>query len=270
MSQHRTKRRLTAPDIAKLKGETPIVSLTAYTAPIAAIVDKHCDFILVGDSLGMTVYGMPSTVGVTMEMMIAHGEAVVRSSERALVVIDMPFGSYEESPNQAFRNASRILKETGCGAVKLEGGAHMAETVAFLTARGVPVLGHIGLTPQAVHALGGYKVQGRASDAERLMADAHAISDAGAFGIVIEKSAEPISREITAAVPAPTIGIGASPACDGQILVVDDILGLFPDFRPKFAKVYAELAEAADVAIGAYAGEVRSRAFPEAKHTFKG
>lgn len=269
MSKQVVIRRKTAPAIAAMKGETPIASLTAYTAPMARIVDRHCDFILVGDSVGMTVYGMSSTVGVTLEMMIAHGRAVVANSEQALVVVDMPFGSYEESPEQAFRNAARIMAETGCGAVKLEGGAQMAETTAFLTARGVPVLGHIGLTPQSVNALGGYKVQGRGDDAARLMADAEALSDAGAFGVVIEKSTESIARSITAAVPAVTIGIGASPACDGQILVVDDILGVFPDFRPKFAKVYAELGEAADEAVAAYAREVRARTFPDASHTFK-
>ena len=269
MSQHAPTRRLTAPDIKGMKGGDPIASLTAYTAPIARIVDRHCDFILVGDSLGMTVYGLPSTVGVTLEMMIAHGQAVVRHSERALVVVDLPFGAYEESPEQAFRSAAHVMKETGCGAIKLEGGAHMAETVAVLAARGVPVLAHVGLTPQSVNALGGYKVQGRKADADRLLADAKALSEAGAWGVVIEKSTESIARRITEAVDAVTIGIGASPACDGQILVVDDILGLFPDFRPKFAKVYAELAETADRAIADYAREVRARAFPEARHTFK-
>ena len=269
MSIHASIRRRTAPDIRAMKGKAPIVSLTAYTAPLAAIVDRHCDFILVGDSLGMTIYGMASTVGVTMDMMIAHGRAVVSRSAAALVVVDMPFGSYEESPAQAFRNAARLMAETGCGAVKLEGGAHIAPTVAFLQARGVPVLAHIGVTPQAVNALGGYKVQGRGDDASRLMADAQALADAGAFGIVIEKTTEAAARAITAAVPAVTIGIGASPACDGHILVVDDILGMFPDFRPKFAKVYAELAASADAAVAAYADDVRSRAFPGPEHTFK-
>ncbi len=269
MSQHTPQRRKTAPDIAAMKGGTPIASLTAYTAPIARIVDRHCDFILVGDSLGMAVYGMPSTVGVTLEMMIAHGRAVVANSQAALVVVDLPFASYEASPAQAFEAAARVMAETGCGAIKLEGGDHMAETVAFLTARGVPVLGHVGLTPQSVNALGGYKVQGRGDARARLLADAQALSDAGAFGVVIEKSTESVARAVTEAISAVTIGIGASPACDGQILVVDDMLGLFPDFRPKFAKVYAELAEAADAAVAAYAADVRSRAFPEARHTFK-
>ncbi len=269
MSQHKTIRRKTAPDILAAKGGEAIPCLTAYTAPIAAMVDRHCDLILVGDSLGMTVYGLPSTVGVTLDMMIAHGRAVVTHSERALVVVDMPFGAYEESREQAMRNAARVMAETGCGAIKLEGGAHMAETVDFLVRRGVPVLGHIGLTPQSVNALGGYKVQGRGADADRLMADAKALSDAGCFGVVIEKTTASIAAKITTEIAAVTIGIGGSPACDGQILVVDDILGMFPDFRPKFAKVYAELGEAADKAIGAYADEVRARTFPAPVHTFK-
>jgi len=269
MSQHIQSRQQTAPGVKAMKGGDPIASLTAYTAPMAEIVDRHCDFILVGDSLGMTIYGMASTVGVTLEMMIAHGRAVASRAKRALVVVDMPFGSYEESPAQAFRNAARIMAETSCGAVKLEGGSPMAETTAFLVARGIPVLAHIGLTPQSVNALGGYKAQGRGDDAARLLADARAQSDAGAFGVVIEKSTETVAREITAAIPAVTIGIGASPACDGQILVVDDILGMFPDFRPKFAKVYAELAAEADKAIAAYAADVRARTFPAAEHTFK-
>lgn len=269
MSKHVSGRRRTAPDIMAMKNDRPIASLTAYTAPVAAMVDRHCDFILVGDSLGMTVYGLPSTVGVTLDMMIAHGKAVTAHSAEALVVIDMPFGSYEESPETAFRNAARIMAETGCGAVKLEGGAHMAPTAAFLVERGVPVLAHVGLTPQSVNALGGYKVQGRGDDADRLLADAKALSDAGAFGVVIEKSTDSVARAITAAISAVTIGIGASPACDGQILVVDDILGMFPDFRPKFAKVYAELGAAAEDAIAQYAADVRAGAFPTAAHTFK-
>lgn len=269
MSKHVSGRRRTAPDILAMKGGAPIASLTAYTAPIAAMVDRHCDFILVGDSLGMTIYGLPSTVPVTLEMMIQHGKAVVDASAEALVVVDLPFGSYEASPEAAFKTSARVMAETGCGAVKLEGGAHMAETVAFLTARGIPVLAHIGLTPQSVNALGGYKVQGRGDDAGRLMTDARALSEAGAFGVVIEKSTEAVARAITADIPAVTIGIGASPACDGQILVVDDILGIFPDFRPKFAKVYAELGQAAETAIAAYAKDVRDGAFPAAEHTFK-
>lgn len=263
--------RITAPAIKARKGGEPIACLTAYTTPIARLVDEHCDLILVGDSLGMVVYGLPSTIGVTMEMMIAHGQATMRGAHRACVVVDMPFGSYEESPEQAMRNAARIMIETGCQAVKLEGGETMAPTIRFLTERSVPVMAHIGLRPQAVNTFGGYKVQGR-GDASRaqLLADAKAISDAGAFSVVIEKTAEDISREITETIPIPTIGIGASLACDGQILVVDDILGMFTDFRPKFAKPYAELAEAAGEAIRNYADEVRTRRFPGPEHVFGG
>lgn len=260
--------RLTPPDLKARKGGVPIVSLTAYTTPFARIADPHCDFLLVGDSVGMVLHGLPSTLGVTMEMMILHGRAVMRGAERAMVVIDMPFGSYEQSPAQAFQNAARLLAETGAAAVKLEGGQHMAETIAFLSARGVPVMGHVGLTPQAVNALGGYRVQGRAEDAARVRADAQAVSDAGAFAIVLEKLPERLAAQITAEVAAPTIGIGASAACDGQVLVSDDMLGLFTDFRPKFVKRYGELGVAADAAVASYAAEVRSRAFPAAEHVF--
>jgi len=222
----------------------------------------------VGDSLGMVIYGMPSTLGVTMEMMILHGRAVVRGAQKAMPVIDMPFGSYEEGPAQAFRNAARLMAETGAPAVKLEGGQHMAETIAFLTARGVPVMAHVGLTPQAVNTLGGYKVVGRAEEAEKVMADARAVEEAGAFSVVLEKVPEGLAARITQALSIPTIGIGAGVRCDGQVLVVDDMLGLFTDFRPKFVKRYAELGKAADEAIAAYAAEVRSRAFPAAEHSF--
>ncbi|MEL7303818.1 MAG: 3-methyl-2-oxobutanoate hydroxymethyltransferase, partial [Pseudomonadota bacterium] len=221
------KRRLTAVDIGARKGGAPIVSLTSYHAHTAAIADDHCDFLLVGDSLGMVMHGLETTVGVTLEMMALHGRAVVRGSQRALIVVDMPFGTYEGSPEQAHRNAVRLMQETGCGAVKLEGGAHMAETIAFLTARGIPVMGHVGLTPQAINTLGGFKTQGRTRDAwAPIKADARAVSEAGAFAIVLEAMAEPLAREITAEVAAPTIGIGASAACDGQILVMEDMLGL--------------------------------------------
>lgn len=261
--------RITAPAIRARKGGEPIACLTAYTTPIARLVDEHCELILVGDSLGMVVYGLPSTVGVTMEMMIAHGKATMRGSSRACVVVDMPFGSYEEGPDQAMRNAARLMMETGCQALKLEGGEPMAPTIRFLTERGVPVMAHIGLRPQAVNTFGGYKVQGR-DDASRaqVLADAKAVSDAGSFSVVIEKTAEDISREITDAIPIPTIGIGASMACDGQILVVDDILGMFTDFRPKFAKPYAELGVAAGEAVKAYADDVRARRFPGEEHVF--
>jgi 3-methyl-2-oxobutanoate hydroxymethyltransferase len=256
------------PDIKARKGGEPLVVLTAYTTPMARLVDPHCDIALVGDSLGMVLHGLPSTVGVTMEMMILHGRAVVRGLQKAMPVIDMPFGSYEESPQQAFRNAARLIAETGAPAVKLEGGETMAETIAFLTARGVPVMAHVGLTPQSVNTLGGYKVVGRAEEAEKVMADARACQEAGAFSIVLEKVPMGLAGKITESLSIPTIGIGAGVDCDGQVLVIDDMLGLFTDFRPKFVKRYAELGKTADQAIAAFAAEVRSRAFPAAEHSF--
>ena len=256
------------PDIRARKGDTPLVVLTAYSTPIARLVDAHCDIVLVGDSVGMVIHGLPSTLGVTMEMMILHGRAVVRGAQKAMPVIDMPFGSYEEGREQAFRNAARLMAETGAPAVKLEGGVHMAETIAFLTARGVPVMAHVGLTPQSVNTLGGYKVVGRAEEAEKVMADARAVEEAGAFSVVLEKVPEGLAGRITQVLTIPTIGIGAGVRCDGQVLVVDDMLGLFTDFRPKFVKRYAELGKAADEAIAAYAADVRSRAFPAAEHSF--
>ncbi len=255
-------------DILARKGGVPLVCLTAYTTPIARLVDAHCDIALVGDSVGMVLHGLPSTLGVTMEMMILHGKAVVRGASKAMVVIDMPFGSYEESPEQAFRNCSRMMAETGAVAVKLEGGQHMAETIAFLTARGVPVMAHVGLTPQSVNTLGGYKVQGRDEDAARVMAGAEAVAAAGAFSVVLEKVPEGLAARITQAVAIPTIGIGAGVGCDGQILVVDDMLGIFTAFRPKFVKRFGELGDAADAAIAAYAAEVRARSFPGPEHSF--
>jgi 3-methyl-2-oxobutanoate hydroxymethyltransferase len=268
MSATSISRALTPPDIVARKGGVPIISLTAYTTPIARIVDRHCDLILVGDSVGMVVHGLPSTVGVTLDMMILHGQAVRRGAERALIVVDLPFGSYEESPEQAFRSAARVMAETKCAAVKLEGGETMAETIRFLTRRGIPVMAHVGLTPQAVNTFGGYKVQGRGESAERVMADAKAVAEAGAFSIVLEKITDTLARTITERVSAPTIGIGASAACDGQILVTDDVLGLFDDFRPKFVKRYAEFGRDADAAIAAYAADVRERKFPAAEHVF--
>lgn len=256
------------PDIRARKGGTPLVVLTAYSTPVARLVDAHCDIALVGDSVGMVIHGMPSTLGVTLEMMVLHGRAVVRGCQKAMPVIDMPFGSYEEGPEQAFRNASRLMAETGAPAVKLEGGQHMAETIAFLTARGVPVMAHVGLTPQAVNTLGGYKVVGRDAEAGKVMADAKAVEAAGAFSVVLEKVPEGLAGRITEVLSIPTIGIGAGVNCDGQVLVVDDMLGLFTDFRPKFVKRYAELGKAADEAIAAYAAEVRSRAFPSPEHAF--
>lgn len=242
--------------------------LTAYSTPVARLVDPHCDVVLVGDSVGMVIHGLPSTLGVTMEMMILHGRAVVRGAAQAMPVIDMPFGSYEQSPQQAFANASRLMAETGAPSVKLEGGVHMAETIAFLTARGVPVMAHIGLTPQAVNTLGGYKVVGRGDEAAKIMADAKAVEAAGAFSVVLEKVPAGLAGQITKVLAIPTIGIGAGVDCDGQVLVVDDMLGLFTDFRPKFVKRYAELGVAADQAIAAYAADVRARAFPGPEHTF--
>ena len=256
------------PDIRARKGGTPLVVLTAYSTPVARLVDAHCDIVLVGDSVGMVIHGLPSTLGVTMEMMILHGKAVARGAQKAMPVIDMPFGSYEESPQQAFRNASRLMAETGAPAVKLEGGVHMAETIAFLTARGVPVMAHVGLTPQSVNTLGGYKVVGRDGEAEKVMADAKAVEAAGAFSVVLEKVPEGLAGRITEGLAIPTIGIGAGVDCDGQVLVVDDMLGLFTDFRPKFVKRYAELGKLADEAIAGYAADVRSRAFPAAEHSF--
>ncbi|PSJ58079.1 3-methyl-2-oxobutanoate hydroxymethyltransferase [Kumtagia ephedrae] len=261
-------RALTPPDILARKGGTPLVCLTAYTTPMARMMDRHCDVILVGDSVGMVLHGLPSTLGVTLDMMIMHGKAVRRGIERALMVVDMPFGSYEESPEQAFRNAARLVAETGCAAVKLEGGESMAATIRFLVARGIPVMAHVGLTPQAVNAFGGYKVQGRGADAERILRDAAATAEAGAFSVVLEKVPDALAAEITRKIQIPTIGIGASAACDGQVLVVDDMLGMFTSFRPKFVKRYAELGDAADAAIAAYAGDVRDRRFPAAEHLF--
>lgn len=259
---------LTVPDIAARKGTTPLVCLTAYSAPQAVLVDAHCDVVLVGDSVAMVVHGMPSTIGATLEMMILHGAAVRRGLKRALMVVDMPFGSYEESPDQAFRNSARVMAETGCAAVKIEGGLRMADTIDFLTARGIPVMAHIGLTPQSINTFGGYKLQGKAGDAERIATDADAVTAAGAFAVVLEKITEPLARRITSTVKIPTIGIGASSACDGQILVIDDILGTFAGFFPKFVKRYAELGTKAEAAIASYAADVRERRFPAAEHVY--
>ncbi|OZB12925.1 MAG: 3-methyl-2-oxobutanoate hydroxymethyltransferase [Rhodobacterales bacterium 34-62-10] len=268
MSQSAPVKSLTATAIRARKGAEPLVCLTAYTTPVAKLADEHCDLVLVGDSVGMVLHGLPSTLNVTMEMMIMHGQAVARGLDRALMVIDMPFGSYEESAAQAFRNAARLMAETGAGAVKLEGGQHMAETIRFLVDRGVPVMAHIGLTPQAVNAIGGYKVQGRGEDGKRIREDARAVADAGAFSVVLEKVPAELADQITAEIAIPTVGIGASVRCDGQILVIDDMLGLFDAFKPKFVKSYAHLATDAAGAIQAYAEEVRSRRFPAPEHVF--
>lgn len=272
MSTHAasTTKRLTAPDILASKSQaTPLVVLTAYGADIAALADRHAECIIVGDSLGMVLYGMDSTLGVSLPMMAAHGRAVVNHSSRACIVVDMPFGCYQQSKEQAFESAALLMRETGCQAVKLEGGAVMAETVAFLVARGIPVMGHIGLMPQYIQTLGGFRSQGHSEAAEQaLLADAAAIADAGAFSVVLEGIAEPVARQITATIAVPTIGIGASPACDGQVLVTEDLLGLTPR-QPKFVKKYAELRQVADKALAEYAGEVRKRDFPAAAHCYQ-
>ena len=261
--------RITIRQIAERKGEMPIVALTAYSAPMAQILDGHCDLILVGDSLGMVLYGMPTTLGVTVDMMIQHGLAVMRGSQRACVIVDLPFGSYQRSPEQAFSTAARIMAETGCGGVKLEGGVEMAPTIAFLVARGIPVLAHIGLLPQAVHGQGGFKIQGRAeADAARLRADATAVEQAGAFAVVVEGTVESLAHDVTQSLTVPTIGIGASAQCDGQILVTDDLIGLFTQFRPKFVKRYADIGSIVEGAVASYAADVRGRAFPGPEHVF--
>lgn len=262
MSAQIRDRRVTAPQIFARKGGRAIVSLTAYSALTARLCDPHCDFILVGDSLAMVEHGLESTLGATLEMMILHGASAVRGSSRAMVVVDMPFGSYEASPVQAFENAARILSQTGCSAVKLEGGARMAETIRFLTARGIPVMGHIGLTPQSVMAFGGFKTQGRERAAwDGVIADARAVSEAGAFAVVVEGVVEPLAARITAEISAPTIGIGASSACDGQILVLEDMLG-FNERVPRFVRTFGDLGPAADKAIADYAAAVSERSFP--------
>jgi 3-methyl-2-oxobutanoate hydroxymethyltransferase len=269
MSVSVAEKKRTPAELRTRKGGVPIVCLTAYSAPMARFLDPHADLLLVGDSLGMVVYGLDSTLPVTMEMMLAHGAAVVRGARRACVIVDMPFGSYQETPAQAFRNAARLVAETGCAGIKLEGGEAMADTIRFLVDRGIPVLGHIGLQPQSVNALGGFRAQGRSeAEAAHVMADAQAVADAGAFAMVVEGTAEPVARRLTERVAIPTIGIGASPACDGQILVTEDILGLFEEFRPRFVKRYAELGSAVAAAASAYAEEVRARRFPGPEHTY--
>jgi 3-methyl-2-oxobutanoate hydroxymethyltransferase len=268
MSIHVKRRRLMAPDIAARKGSEPIVALTSYHAHTAAIADQHCDFLLVGDSLGMVMHGFETTVPVPLELMIMHGQAVVRGSKQALVVVDMPFATYEESPQVAFRNAARVMKETDCGAVKLEGGRRMAETIRYLVDRGIPVMAHIGLTPQSVNVLGGFKTQGRSMDQwQAIEEDARMVSEAGAFAVVLEAMAAPLAERITKAIAIPTIGIGASAGCDGQILVMEDMLGLSPNV-PKFVKKFGAIAQAIDGAIAEYAAEVRARTFPAPEHTY--
>lgn len=266
-------KRLTVPKIRahKTGGKTkePLVMLTAYTARQAQLLDAHCDLLLVGDSLGQVIYGLPSTIPVTLEMMSNHAAAVVRGSYHAVVVVDMPFGSYEQSHEKAFENAARLLKESGAAAVKLEGGAQMAETVAFLNERGIPVMGHVGLTPQAVNVLGGYAARGRDdAEARKIVSDARALDEAGAFAIVLEGVVEPIAIEATEAVSCPTIGIGASAQCDGQVLVTDDMLGMF-ERVPRFVKKYDNIAELIEKTVSQYAAEVRSRTFPTQDQTYQ-
>ena len=266
-------RRLTVPAIKerKIGGVTaePVVVLTAYTARQAQLLDPHCDVLLVGDSLGQVIYGLPSTIPVTLEMMANHAAAVVRGSYHSLVVVDMPFGSYEASPEAAFASAAYLMKASGAAAVKLEGGAAMAETVAFLVARGIPVMGHVGLTPQAVNVLGGYTARGRGdAEAAKIVGDARALDQAGAFAIVVEGVVEPIAIAVTQAVACPTIGIGASAQCDGQVLVTDDMLGMF-ERVPRFVKKYADIASVIAETAQAYAAEVRDRSFPGPDQTYQ-
>jgi 3-methyl-2-oxobutanoate hydroxymethyltransferase len=268
VSQEFAMKRVTAPDIATRKGGAPIVALTAYHAHTARIIDPHVDFLLVGDSLGMVMHGYETTVPVPLELMIMHAQAVVRGSTRALVVVDMPFGSYEENASIAFRNAARVLKETGCGAIKLEGGAHMADTIRYLTERGIPVMSHIGMTPQAINTIGSFKPRGRfRSEWAAFEEDARAVAEAGAFAVVLEALAELLAARITKQIAIPTIRIGASAECDGQILVLEDMLGLSPRV-PKFVKEYAQIGAGIEAAVKAFAGEVRTRAFPSAEYTY--
>ena len=263
-------KRLTVPRIRQRKGGEPLVMLTAYTVRMAQLLDPHCDMLLVGDSLGQVIYGLPHTVAVTMEMMALHGAAVVRGSYHAAVIVDMPFGSYEASPEQAFTNAARLLKETGAAAVKLEGGRALAPTIEFLTQRGIPVMGHVGLTPQAVNILGGYGVRGKSvEEAKAIVEDSIAVAQAGAFSLVIEGVLESIAIEVTSKVACPTIGIGASAQCDGQVLVTEDMLGMF-ERVPKFVKRYQDMAGVVEGAVKDYADEVRSRSFPTADQIYAG
>ena len=268
MSHTTAIKRLSITDLQAMKGETPIVSLTAYAAPMAAMIDPHIDCFIVGDSLGMVLYGMESTLPVSMELMIRHGKCVVDHTSHACVIVDMPFGSYQESPQQAFRNASELIAQTGAQAVKLEGGMEMVETVEFLATRGVPVMAHLGLKPQHLNTMGGYKYQGRDADAGKLMMEeAKQMEAAGAFGLLLEGIKESLAADITQAVKIPTIGIGASPACDGQVLVTDDMIGL-SERTPKFVKTYANVRDVMEKAIQSYAKDVRTRRFPEEKHCF--
>ena len=270
MSKANTVCRITAPAIRSRKGGTPLVCLTAYTTPMARVLDEVVDLMRVGDSLGMVLYGMDSTLGVTLEMMIAHGQAVMRGSKRACVIVDMPFGSTQESPEMAFRNCARVMRETGCAGIKLEGGREMAETVHFLTRRGIPVMGHTGLKPQMVNTLGGYRARGRSErEAQAILDDSIAIAEAGAFSIVLEGMLEDLAQLITERIDIPTIGIGASRFCDGQILVSEDMTGVFGAEVPKFVQVFGDVAGEVERAVHAYASAVRGREFPAEKNLFK-
>ena len=260
--------RITVPEIKARKGNEPIVCLTCYHAHTARLLDNYVDIMLVGDTLGMVIHGMETTLGVTLDLMILHAKAVMRSAKRALVVVDMPFGSYEESPEVAFRNAARVMQETGCSAVKLEGGTRMSQTIRHLTQRGIPVIGHVGMTPQMVQVFGGFKTQGRTMEEwPAIEADAKAVSESGAFAVVLEAMAEPLASRITQQVPIPTIGIGASPDCDGQILVLEDMLGLNPD-PPTFVREYAHLASEIESAVKNFTADVRSRRFPGKENVY--
>ena len=268
-AQKEVQSRLAAPDITALKGKTPIVCLTAYTAPMAELLDPVCDILLVGDSVGMVVHGLDNTVGVTLEMMILHAQAVMRGSRRAMVVVDMPFGSYEGDRQTAYANAVRVMKETGCQAIKVESGPAVADTIAYMVDRGVPVMGHVGLRPQSVLVDGRFRARGRTNaEHDDVMSEARAAQAAGAFSVVVEGVAETLARNITQELEVPTIGIGASPACDGQVLVIDDMLGLF-DWTPKFVRRYADLRTEIDQAVRAYAADVRARRFPGEAETYQ-
>jgi 3-methyl-2-oxobutanoate hydroxymethyltransferase len=269
MSTHSPQKRISIPELRAMKGKARIVMLTAHSKPMAQLLDTHCDVLLVGDSLGMVVYGMENSLAVTLDMMINHTKAVMRGSSHAAVILDMPFGTYQESCEQAYRNCARATAESGAQALKLEGGEELVETVEFLTKRGIQVMAHIGLMPQRVHQMGGFKAQGKEDDAlSKWPKLARQFEDAGAFSVLIEGTVEPVARAIAEALKVPTIGIGASPACDGQVLVTEDILGLFPDFTPKFAKRYRDIGGIVSEAVAEYAGEVRGGGFPSLEHCF--
>ena len=269
MSAQKMMRRKTAPDITARKGKEPIVCLTAYDAPTARILDDYCDLILVGDSVGMVVHGLTTTVGVTLEMMIMHGQAVMRGSSRALVVVDLPFGYYEDSPERAFKSAAKVMRETGCQAIKIESGSYAAETIAYLVERGIPVMSHVGLRPQSMNVLGGFRARGRTQKiADQIVENAIAAAEAGSFAVVVEGVSADIADKVTKEVSIPTIGIGASAGCDGQILVTPDMLGLF-NRVPKFVKKFANMEDMVHDAVKTYTEEVKSRKFPEEVHTYK-